>query len=329
MAGALPASVCASSRGLCLVRERIAVIIPTLNGGRRLDEVLRSIRAQEGPYEAEVIAIDSGSTDQTLDCLNQHGARVLKVARASFNHGSTRNEALKHAEGRFAVLLVQDAAPASADWLAALVDPMQRDGSIAGTFARQQPAPNASRVTTHYLGHWVAARSEPRIVGPLTRATYTAMSPSERHVVCAFDNVCSCVRLSVWTDRPFPTAPIAEDLEWARDVLLAGHRLAYVPAAVVEHSHDRSVTYELQRTYLVHQRLQAIFGLSTVPTVASLVRAVAATVPANARIAFREPRQRVRAVVHGAALGIAQPLGQYLGARASRERRELLRPHGI
>jgi rhamnosyltransferase len=135
--------------------------------------------------------------------------------------------------------------------------------------------------------------------------------------------------LSIWADRPFPTTAIAEDLEWARDVLLAGHRLAYVPEAVVEHSHDRSVTYELQRTYLVHQRLQAIFGLSTVPTVASLVRAVAATVPANARIAFREPRQRFRAVVHGAALGIAQPLGQYLGARAARDRRELLRPHGI
>jgi hypothetical protein len=98
---------------------------------------------------------------------------------------------------------------------------------------------------------------------------------------------------------------------------------------VVEHSHDRSASYELQRSYLVHQRLQALFGLSTVPTMASLLRAVAATVPVNARIAFRAPRQRVRAVVHGAALGIAQPLGQYLGARAAREGRELLRPRGI
>lgn len=311
------------------MRERIPVIIPTLNGGPRLAEVLRGIRAQKGPYEAQVIAIDSGSTDQTLDCLNQHGAHVLNVPRAVFNHGRTRNEALKHAEGRFAVLLVQDAVPASADWLAALVDPLQRDDSIAGTFARQRPAPDASRVTTHYLGQWVAARSEPRIVGPLTRSTYAAMSPSERHVVCAFDNVCSCIRLSVWADRPFPATPIAEDLEWARDVLLAGHRLAYVPGAVVEHSHDRPVTYELHRSYLVHQRLQAIFGLSTVPTVTSLVRAVAATVPANARIAFGEPRQRVRAVVRGAALGVVQPVGQYLGARAAREDRELLRPHGI
>ena len=134
------------------------------------------------------------------------------------------------------------------------------------TFARQKPAAGASRVTTHYLGQWIAAQSEPRIVGPLAASTYAQMSPSERHAACAFDNVCSCVRLSVWAVHQFPATPIAEDLEWARDVLLAGHRLAYVPEAVVEHSHDRSVTYELQRTYLVHQRLQAIFGLSTVPT---------------------------------------------------------------
>lgn len=311
------------------MRRRIPIIVPTLNAGPKLADVLGAIRSQEGPYEPDIIAIDSGSTDGTLDCLRRHGARVLSVRRETFNHGRTRNEALKHAAGEFAVLLVQDAAPASTEWLAALVEPFGRDASIAGTFARQRPAAGASRVTTHYLGQWVAAQSEPRIVGPLAASTYAQMSPSERHAVCAFDNVCSCVRLSVWAVHQFPATPIAEDLEWARDVLLAGHRLAYVPEAIVEHSHDRSVTYELQRTYLVHQRLQAIFGLSTVPNLGSLMRAVALTVPANARVAVGEPRRRIRAVVHGAALGIAQPLGQYLGARSSREHRELVRTDGI
>jgi hypothetical protein len=37
----------------------------------------------------------------------------------------------------------------------------------------------------------------------------------------------------------------------------------------------------------------------------------------------------VRAVLRGTALGLAQPLGQYLGARSSRHRRELLRTSGI
>jgi hypothetical protein len=79
----------------------------------------------------------------------------------------------------------------------------------------------------------------------------------------------------------------------------------------------------------VHQRLEALFGLATVPTMMSLFRSVATTVPLNARVAAREPHGRTRAVLRGAALGIALPLGQYLGARAAREGREFLRPRGI
>jgi hypothetical protein len=69
-----------------------------------------------------------------------------------------------------------------------------------------------------------------------------------RLVRCAFDNVCSCIRRTAWTEHPFRAAPIAEDLQWAHDVLLAGYSLAFVPDAVVLHSHDRSPIYEFKRT---------------------------------------------------------------------------------
>ena len=312
-----------------VVTERISIVIPTRNAGPVLDDVLNAVAAQEGHFAPDVIAIDSGSSDGTIDRLERKSARILHASPSAFNHGQTRNEALMHARGRFAILLVQDAVPASTRWLTALVEPLLRDSSIAGTFARQRPTAGASRVTSHYLRQWIASKPDPRTVGPLTPDTFARMSPADRHWVCAFDNVCSCIRLSVWHDHPFPTTPIAEDLEWARDVLLAGHKLAYVPEAVVEHSHERSFDYELRRTYLVHQRLESMFGLTTIPTVGSLLRAVATTVPANARIAAHEPRRRLRAMFRASALGIAQPLGQYLGARSSREGRELLRTSGI
>ena len=329
MGGAVHATVPTSRGARVHVNDRISIVIPTRNAGLQICDVLDAIAALDGPYQPEVIAIDSGSSDGTLDRLQQYGARILSVAPGAFNHGETRNEALKHARGEFAVLLVQDAVPVSPRWLATLVEPLLRDPSIAGTFARQIPAARASRVTAHYLSHWMATQEVGRIAGPLTADTFARMSPSERHVACAFDNVCSCIRLSVWKNHPFAVTPIAEDLQWARDVLFAGYRLAYVPDAVVRHSHERSIVYELQRTYLVHQRLEAIFGLVTVPTIGSLFRAIATTIPTNARIAAREPRRRVRAVLRGTALGVTQPLGQYLGARSSRHGRELLRTSGI
>jgi rhamnosyltransferase len=308
---------------------RVSIVIPTFNAGPVLEEVLSAIDSQTCDVRPELVAIDSGSTDGTLERLQRHSATVLRVQPGAFNHGETRNAALARVDGMFAVLMVQDAVPVSSGWLAALLDPLLKDTRVAGSFARQAPAPGASEITAHYLSRWVAAGEQPRTAGPLVQEDFERLSPVQRHAVCAFDNVCSCIRTSVWRDHPFRRTAIAEDLEWARDVLLAGYRIAYAPAAVVRHSHERSVRYELQRTYLVHQRLQELFGLSTIPSLGSLVRSVASTVPANARIASREAAGRARAVLRGAALGVAMPVGQYLGARSAREGRELLRTSGI
>ena len=308
---------------------RVSIVIPTLNAGTRLDAVLSALASQESGFLHEIVAIDSGSTDGTVERLSRHGADVLNVPAGGFDHGETRNAALQRARGEFAVLLVQDAVPVSPTWLAALLEPLLSDPMVAGTFARQVAAAGASSLTTHYLADWVAGGVVGRSVGPLTQGEFDRMSPWERHAVCAFDNVCSCIRVSTWREYPFRKTVIAEDLEWARDVLVAGHRLVYTPAAVVAHSHERPVHYELQRTYLVHQRLQALFGLSTIPSIGSLVRSVGSTVPANARIAARDTTGRARAVLRGAALGVAVPLGQYLGAKSAREGRELLRTSGI
>jgi len=312
-----------------MTRRHVSIVIPTRNAGQPLDRLLAAVRNQDSGFTSEVVAIDSGSTDGTLARLRTAGATVLEVPAGAFNHGHTRNQALARCGGDFAILLVQDAVPTSRSWLSALTAPLLHSPLVAGTFARQRPCARASRVTAHYLEQWIAAQSEPRTVGPLTAEAFERMSPRERLAACAFDNVCSCVRLSVWRDHPFAATPIAEDLEWARDVLLAGYQLTYVPDAVVQHSHERPVTYELQRAYLVHQRLEALFGLTTVPTMMSLLRAVAATIPVNARLASHEPHGRARAMLRAAALGVVQPLGQYLGARSARAGREFMPARGV
>jgi rhamnosyltransferase len=307
------------------LKRPVSIVIPTFNAGARLDDVLDGVHGQAGEFAGDVIALDSGSTDGTRERLRRRGARVVDVPATDFNHGSTRNQGLALADGDFAVLLVQDAVPASPEWLQALLAPLVDDERIAGSFARQRPAAGASRLTVEYLSRWVAARPEGRIVGPFSQQQYDAMSPAERLAACAFDNVCACVRLRVWRSHPFRRTSIAEDLEWGREVLLAGYRLAYAPEAVVLHSHERPVAYELQRTYLVHQRLHALFGLAAIPSLPSLLRAIAATVPENLRLAASESKGRVRASLRNAALGVAVPFGQYLGARSARDGREWLR----
>src|SRR6187401_1298944 len=95
---------------------RVSIVIPTRNAGSSLEHLLAAIASEEGEFEKEVVAIDSGSTDGTLERLRQSGASVLS-ASGTFNHGGTRNLALARAGGEFAVLLVQDALPLSRGWL--------------------------------------------------------------------------------------------------------------------------------------------------------------------------------------------------------------------
>ncbi|MEO8520650.1 MAG: glycosyltransferase [Acidobacteriota bacterium] len=308
-----------------MTARRVAVVVPTFNAGPGFEAVLDAIQCHGGDVEVDIVALDSGSTDGTVECLRRRGARILTVPPGRFNHGETRNDGLACADGEFAVLLVQDAVPAAPGWIDALLAPLRADARVAGSFARQLPAPGASRLTVHQLSAWIAAGEAPRTVGPLTGDELAAMTPAARHQASAFDNVCSCVRLSVWRSHPFRRTPIAEDLEWGLEVLRAGFILAYTPEAAVRHSHERTVRYELQRTYLVHQRLQALFGLQTIPTLGALLRAVGVTVPLHLRLAASEPSGRPRAICRGLGLGVAWPLGQYLGARSSRDGRPMLR----
>jgi len=296
---------------------RVSVVIPTKNGAKTLPALLDSLWRLPERFPIEIVAIDSGSTDGTVELLRPRVQKLLDVPAASFNHGLTRNAAIAASTGEFIVLIVQDAEPASPGWLNAIVAPLVQDPRVAGAFARQQPRSDASAITRWYAERWIAGALEPRVVSIPDPGDFDRLEPMQRLRAYAFDNVCSCIRRSVWDTVPFRATTIAEDLEWALEVLRAGHRIAYVPEAIVTHSHERSASSELRRTRLLHERLFALYGLRTIPTLVDLARAVTSSVVNHAWVSRREPWT----IARGAGLAVAWPLGQYLGGRAG-ERNE-------
>jgi rhamnosyltransferase len=284
----------------------ISIVVPTFNGAATLPGLLEAIAQQRVGRPFEVVAIDSGSTDGSVGLLRASGARLIAIPAGTFNHGLTRNLGIEASRGELVVLIVQDAVPASDTWLAALTRPLAQDSCLAGTFARQLPRPDAGALTRHYLARWFASSDRPRTAAA-TRTELDALPPLARLDRCTFDNVCSCVRRSVWQQHPFRETPIGEDVEWARDVLLSGYRIAYVPEAAVIHSHERTAAYEFERTRVLHQRLFELFGVRTIPTPFHLVRAIASCLITHLRC-----ERSARA----AALAVAWPLGQYIGAHS-------------
>ena len=68
----------------------------TLNGGQALADTLDALSRQtlDTPSgrlpQPEIVAIDSGSSDQSLALLERHGARLQRIAPEEFGHGRTR-----------------------------------------------------------------------------------------------------------------------------------------------------------------------------------------------------------------------------------------------
>jgi rhamnosyltransferase len=307
----------------------VSVVVPTRNGMSSLPALVRALDAQDDPQPRELVIVDSGSTDGTRQYAERVAARVLAVSPSEFNHATTRNLAIECARGPLVVLTVQDARPAHPEWLSRLLAPLRTDAAVAGAFARQVPRAQASAPTRLQLSRWVAARERSRAV-TLSAEEFDGMSPADRLDRCAFDNVSAAIRREVWSRHPFEATPIAEDLRWARTVLLNGHALAYVADAVVEHSHDRTAGYEFARTWALHQQLQQLFALHTVPTLAALARSIIATMRVHHRIARDAGvHPGTRAWRRAMALAVAWPAGQFLGGWTEATGRSRFRPRGI
>ena len=99
----------------------ISVLLPVKDGASFLREMLPLLLEQELMARLEIVAVDSGSLDDSIDVLVAHGAAVLSIEAAEFNHGLTRNLAAESARGEVLVLLSQRSLPIGTRWLAPLI----------------------------------------------------------------------------------------------------------------------------------------------------------------------------------------------------------------
>jgi len=298
-------------------RPRASVVLPVKDGGATLAAVLASLEGQDLAGGIEIVALDSGSRDGSAALLRASGARVLPVEAGEFDHGETRNRGAREAHAGIVIFLSQDAEPATCGFARALVEALEADPRLAGAFARQQPRPDADPLTRRELRTWVAASDAPRTV--FLRAG-EAMSPFERYRLCVFDNVASAVRREVLLQHPFARSRFGEDIEWGQRVLGLGYGLAYVPEAVVVHSHVRSARALYRRNYLGHRVLQRLFGVHTVPDGPHLLRAAAGALASDLGT-LRTEGANLAQWLAAPAQALAATWGQYRGARDEAARR--------
>lgn len=85
----------------------ISVIIPVFNGEKFISEAVESALKQSfKPYE--IIVIDDGSTDQSLEILREYGDKIRCIHQNNQGTAASRNQGVKLALGNYFAFLDQD-----------------------------------------------------------------------------------------------------------------------------------------------------------------------------------------------------------------------------
>jgi rhamnosyltransferase len=298
-------------------QPRVTVFIPTFDGGALLGEVLDAVEAQDTSFPFEILVIDSGSRDGTVDRLRRRRLRLIEIPHHEFDHGLTRNRAVLEARGAIVVLTVQDATPASRDWLAVMASHFE-DPEVAGVYCHQIPRPDCSPFLRERLRDWVQGGGEPSVRQVRdSQSFWRDLDHIQRWRTIAFDNVASAVRRSTALELPFPRRRFGEDVTWAKQAILAGLKIVMEPRVAVIHSHPCRIWYEFKRAYLDHQNVNSLVGLRLAPRLRNVLEYTAAQSRRLFRVVWEDerlgPLARLQWLLKVVPFAFTQNLGQYLG----------------
>ena len=204
-------------------RPLASVVIRTFNEARYLDQVMSQVTSQviPGGRPIEIVVVDSGSTDNTLEIAHRHGAIVRQIRKDEFTFGRSLNIGCEAATGEFLVLVSGHCIPQDDGWLSELLKPFQ-DPAVAITYGRQ-------------IGDARSKFSECRVF----EKYYPPAGPSQSPAFC--NNANSALRKSIWRRFRFDEALTGlEDMDLGRKVIASGFRIDYCPESVVIHIHHES-----------------------------------------------------------------------------------------
>ncbi len=219
----------------------VSIIMRSFNEGWALRQTLTALRAQDWK-NWELIVIDSGSTDGSVELIRQAAPRhFIQMLPQDYNPARVLNLGVKLAASETALFLNADATPQGPGWLRPLAVALQ-EPLTAAVFGRQIPRPDCRAVFAHdYL----------RCFGP------DRTSARWEHF---FSMVSSGLRKDIWARRGFlETMQYSEDDEYTRWCRAGGWKVVYCADSVVMHSHNYTPGQAYKRSFGEARALAAVW----------------------------------------------------------------------
>jgi len=208
-----------------------AVVIRARNEARFIGQTLAAIVQPAALQPRNVVVVDSGSTDGTLNIVRCFPISLIQIRPEEFTYGYALNLAAAETDADIVVSLSAHSTPAGSDWLRSLLEPFA-DPRVAGVYGRQLPRANATPLD--WLGMWLSG-----VLGDRPKLL-------DRRPL--FSNANGAFRRALWLAYPFDEQVAgAEDIAWARRLQQHGYLIAYQPTAAVYHSHGEPLITHLRR----------------------------------------------------------------------------------
>jgi len=213
--------------------KAVSVVMRSFNEAWAIGDTIRQLFNQDFEGEIELIVIDSGSSDGSIEIINQSArARLIQIPLGTYVPGVVLNQGAREASHDWIVYLNADATPVGTDWLTNLLKPCVNNPEFGAAFSRQIPRPDCQAVFAHDYD---------RCFGPERE------SKDWEHF---FSMVSSVTHRSVLDKVPIrEDLQYAEDDEWTRRLVKAGYEIPYAIESVAMHSHNYTIRQSYKRSF--------------------------------------------------------------------------------
>jgi rhamnosyltransferase len=224
-----------------------SVIIRAFNEAAHIGRLLEGI-ARQSAVRAQVIVVDSGSTDATVRIAELHNARVLHIPSGEFTFGHSLNLGLRATSHDYVVLASAHVYPVYPDWIERLLDPF-KDPKVAIVYGKQRGGPGGHFSERQIFRHW-----------------YPDADPGDRSGPFC-NNANAAIRRGLWEKHPYDESLTGlEDVAWAKWAQQEGYTVHYAPQAEIIHIHHeapRGVYNRYRREAMAFKRIftEAHFNL--------------------------------------------------------------------
>jgi len=200
----------------------VSIIIRCFNEGKHIGKLLEGIQQQESRHEIEVITVDSGSTDNTLEIARFYNSKIISITPEEFSFGYALNVGCEAATGDILLFASAHVYPVYTNWIDEIVKPFE-NGRVALVYGRQ-----IGNSLTKYSEHQLFKKWFP------LESDYNQAYPFCNNANCA-------IRKELWELQKYDEILTGlEDLDWAKKIQAKGYRIAYNSNAVIVHIHEET-----------------------------------------------------------------------------------------